>query len=553
MTTPADRDAVIRIDELVTRVGGLVLHDHIDLEVLRGEVMGVVGSSGSGKSVLLRSIIGLQHPAGGRIEVLGRNIAELDGDDLVRMQVRWGVLFQDGALFSDQTVAQNVQIPLREHTDLPQQLMNEIASVRLSMVGLPADAAKKYPAELSGGMRKRAGLARALALDPEILFLDEPTAGLDPISAAEFDVLVRELQKSLRLSVFMVTHDIDTLRATTDRIAVLVDRRIRVGTMASLSHDPHPSIHRYLHRGPRADERGQLAGVAGMDSQANYVATGAFVLLMLAGMVVAAVWLAGPQFRAQYALYEVHVSGSVSGLDPGAPVRLNGIDVGRVASIEQDPEDPEKVILLLQLREGVIVHSDAVASLDMQGLTGGRYMEISGGTIGSPKASAAPGRRYPTIAWRPSSVDVVFNSAPALLQRLADATDKLRALLDDRNRRAISGMLANTNDLTAVLDRHSEDVDHLLADSAATMHNLREASATLGNVLEHVDGTSDNADRLVTSANLMIERTTKLADDLDGVVLANRAGVRELTTTVPEHLDALIARVNRLTESLDRV
>jgi phospholipid/cholesterol/gamma-HCH transport system ATP-binding protein len=238
--------SVIRIRGLVTRIGDRVLHDHIDLDVLRGEILGVVGGSGTGKSVLLRSIIGLQRPAEGSVEVLGQNIAGLGGGELVRLQIRWGVLFQDGALFSDQTVAQNVQLPLREHTDLPQQLMDEIASVKLSMVGLPPDSAKNYPAELSGGMRKRAGLARALALDPELLFLDEPTAGLDPIAATQFDELVRELQQSLRLTVFMVTHDIDTLRATTDRIAVLVDRKIKIGTIATLAHDPHPWIHEYF-------------------------------------------------------------------------------------------------------------------------------------------------------------------------------------------------------------------------------------------------------------------------------------------------------------------
>lgn len=239
-------DTVIHIEDVTTEIGGHVLHDHIALDVFRGEVLAVVGSSGSGKSVLLRSIIGLQHPSGGHIEVLGHDMAHLSGDALIQVQVRCGVLFQDGALFGDQTVAQNVQTPMREHTDLPQRLLDEIASVRLSMVGLPADAADKYPAELSGGMRKRAGLARALALDPELLFLDEPTAGLDPISASEFDVLVRELQQSLRLTVFMVTHDLGTLRATSDRIAVLVDRKIKVGTIGTLMHDPHPWIHEYF-------------------------------------------------------------------------------------------------------------------------------------------------------------------------------------------------------------------------------------------------------------------------------------------------------------------
>jgi phospholipid/cholesterol/gamma-HCH transport system ATP-binding protein len=243
---PKSDDVVIRVRGLVNELGGNVLHDHLDLDVKRGEVMGVVGGSGTGKSVLLRSIVGLNRPKAGSIKVFGEETAGKDAEDLHSLQPRWGVLFQDGALFSSQTVAENIQVPLREHSNMPQSLMNEIASVKLSMVGLPEDAGHKYPSQLSGGMRKRAGLARALALDPELLFLDEPTAGLDPISANHFDELVRGLQQSLKLTVFMVTHDIDTLRATTDRIAVLVDKKLKVGTIQSLVRDPHPWIHEYF-------------------------------------------------------------------------------------------------------------------------------------------------------------------------------------------------------------------------------------------------------------------------------------------------------------------
>jgi phospholipid/cholesterol/gamma-HCH transport system ATP-binding protein len=246
-----ERYSVIKIRDLVNRFGRQLLHDHLNLDVYRGEVLGIVGGSGSGKSVLLRSIIGLQQPTSGSIKVFGQELKELESEEEQRaLQMRWGVLFQEGALFSSQTVAENIEMPLRAYTDMSQELMNEVASLKLTMVGLPPEAGKKYPSELSGGMKKRAGLARALALDPELLFLDEPTAGLDPISADQFDNLVRDLQKSLGLTVFMVTHDIDTLRATTDRIAVLVDKKIRTGTVLSLQHDKHPWIQEYF-AGPR--------------------------------------------------------------------------------------------------------------------------------------------------------------------------------------------------------------------------------------------------------------------------------------------------------------
>ncbi len=240
-------EPVIQVTDLVNRFGSQVLHDHLDFEVRRGEVMGVVRGSGTGKSVLLRTIVGLNHPQEGSVKVFGKETVTLRGEELRPLQARWGVLFQDGALFSAQTVAENIQVPLREHAPgMSMSLMCEIASLKLSMVGLPPDAAQKYPSQLSGGMRKRAGLARALALDPELVFLDEPTAGLDPISATHFDQLVHDLQQSLNLTVFMVTHDLDTLRATTDRIAVLVDRKIKIGTIETLRQDPNPWIQEYF-------------------------------------------------------------------------------------------------------------------------------------------------------------------------------------------------------------------------------------------------------------------------------------------------------------------
>ncbi len=249
-TDSSNDDIVIRVRGLVTRFGTQTVHDQLDIDVRRGEVMGVVGGSGTGKSVLLRTVIGLKRPEAGSIDVLGYDVPHLSETEAQELEQRWGVLFQDGALFSSLTVAQNIEVPLREHLRMPDLLMDEIAACKIAIVGLPEETADKFPAQLSGGMRKRAGLARALALDPEILFLDEPTAGLDPIAAAAFDQLIRDLKASLGLTVFLVTHDLDTLFAICDRVAVLVDNKIRIGTLAQHLKDDHPWIHAYFH-GPR--------------------------------------------------------------------------------------------------------------------------------------------------------------------------------------------------------------------------------------------------------------------------------------------------------------
>jgi len=250
---------MIQAKNLTKWYGAIHALDGIDLDVRRGEIVGIVGGSGSGKSVLLKEVIGLIRPNEGSIEVLGYDIGRLSDSGRIRLNARIGVLFQDAALFSSLTVRQNVGISLKEQTDLRDELIEEVAQVKISMVGLKPDAANKYPAELSGGMRKRAGLARALALDPEILFLDEPTAGLDPIGAAEFDELILSLHRNLGLTVFMVTHDLDSLARICDRIAVLVDGKLVVDDLDGLLKSDHPWIRDYFH-GPRG--RVALAGHA---------------------------------------------------------------------------------------------------------------------------------------------------------------------------------------------------------------------------------------------------------------------------------------------------
>ena len=248
-----DPTAAISVRGLVNRFGSQTVHDGLDLDVRRGEILGVVGGSGTGKSVLMRTILGLRRPNAGRIQVLG--VDALADDPAARLHVErnTGVLFQDGALFSSLTVGENVQVPIKEHhPELPESWRYELALLKVKLSGLPADATDKLPSQLSGGMRKRAGLARALALDPPLLFLDEPTSGLDPIGAAAFDRLLRTLRDALGLTVFLITHDLDTLYAICDRVAVLADRKVvTVAPLEQVEQFDHPWVQEYFH-GPRA-------------------------------------------------------------------------------------------------------------------------------------------------------------------------------------------------------------------------------------------------------------------------------------------------------------
>ena len=245
---------VLEVIGLVNRFGQQRVHDGLSMDVREDEVFGIVGGSGTGKSVLLRSILGLQRPESGIIRIDGRDITKMSTSQLYEVKARYGVTFQQGALYSALTVRQNVQLPMIEHVDMQPAERDELAMLKILLAGLPANAADKYPSQLSGGMIKRAALARALALDPKLLFLDEPTSGLDPISASEFDELILYLQKELRLTVVMITHDLDTIFRVCNRVGVIVDRHMEVDTLEGIVNNPHPWIQSYFH-GERARVR----------------------------------------------------------------------------------------------------------------------------------------------------------------------------------------------------------------------------------------------------------------------------------------------------------
>ena len=240
-------EPLISVRGLVNRFGHQVVHEGLELDVLPGEVFGIVGGSGSGKSVLLRTMLGLQRPVAGSVLIAGREVTTAAPGDLIEVKKRYGVTFQQGALFTSLTVAQNVELPIAEYYDVVPATLRALAELKIRMVGLPEDAAHKYPAQLSGGMIKRAALARALALDPVLLFLDEPTSGLDPISAAAFDRLVLYLQQNLKLTVVMITHDLDTIFRTCNRVGVIVDQHMISGTLDEIVQHEHPWIHQYFH------------------------------------------------------------------------------------------------------------------------------------------------------------------------------------------------------------------------------------------------------------------------------------------------------------------
>jgi phospholipid/cholesterol/gamma-HCH transport system substrate-binding protein len=290
-----------------------------------------------------------------------------------------------------------------------------------------------------------------------------------------------------------------------------------------------------------------------METRGNYVAVGAFVLIMLAGIFVSAIWLLRIQFRAEYAYFETHFEGPVTGLGKGAAARLNGIDIGRVEDIEFDPDDPKLVVVILEVRAGLTIHSDAVASLETQGLTGVSYVEIAGGTKGAPPLEAKEGQRYAVIASKPSSFQAVINNAPEVVARLIVISDRLADLLNDDNRKAIADILDNIRDTTAALSRHSGDLDHTLTDAAATMHSLSTASNSLDDMLGKVDHDIDKIDPILNSANDAVKKLDHMAGNLDSVIDQAKPQLHDLTTTGAAQLTQLLSEARTLVSNLNRV
>jgi phospholipid/cholesterol/gamma-HCH transport system substrate-binding protein len=290
-----------------------------------------------------------------------------------------------------------------------------------------------------------------------------------------------------------------------------------------------------------------------METRANYVAVGAFVLLVMAGMLLGFLWVARVQFKTEFKHYQTNVSGSVSGLSTGAPVRLNGIDIGHVSGINLDPANPELVTLLLEVRHGIEIHSDAIASVESQGLTGVSYVEISGGTLASPPLKAAPGERYPTITSRQSSLQEVFANAPEVLAHLLIIAQRVEAVLDDKNRTALAEILANLRDTTGTIAHRDKDIDGVIGDAHDTMHNLAKASVMADALVADLKRASGKTDRLVDSADTTFHQATKLANDLDATVRAVRPGLEQLSTTDAARLDQLLVKANDLAASLNRL
>ena len=494
--------------------------DRLDLDVYRGEILGFVGGSGAGKSVLLRTIIGLVPKRAGRIEVFGVDLTQASEEQRRAIERRWGVLFQQGALFSSLTVRQNVQFPMREYLDLSERLLDEVAVAKLEMVGLSADVCDKYPSELSGGMTKRVALARALALDPEIVFLDEPTSGLDPISAGEFDNLIRTLQQTLGLTVFMVTHDLDSLHTVCDRIAVLADGKVIVGgpdgddagVRASVAESVFPRYANASEQGPRVRKPPRHL----METRANYVLIGVFTLAVIAAGFGFVYWFhRGGGRRAN------ELSGGVrgAGVGPadrcGRAVQRHPGRRGRRSRTRSERSAPSGCNH--RRRQECPVRADTRVGVEFQGLTGIAALALRGGSQTAPALAPTDGR-MPVLQAEVGTTQDVMQSGREVLRRVDEI------LIE--NQQAIRNSIKNIETFSAAMARNSERVDRIL-EGAETMINGKDGKG--GDIQQAAQSVKQLADNLDKRAGEAVDSVKKLADNLDARTAEITVGVTRFT------------------------
>jgi phospholipid/cholesterol/gamma-HCH transport system ATP-binding protein len=431
-------EPILAARNIVNRFGSQEIHDNISLEVFPHEVFGIVGGSGAGKTVLLKTLLGLHDPNAGEVTMSGRNIKALSPEEKATLI---GVLFQQGALFSSLSVAQNVMLPLREYTDLPQEEQERVHHGS-RLAGLSADTALKCPSQLSGGMVRRAALARALALDPQVLFLDEPTSDLDPITASGIDALIQQLNASMGLTVVIVTHDLSTLFTVCHRVAVLADRKITVGTLDDLLQSDHPWIHEFFH-GPRAKCAASANEIrsAGDQSDKHYFVVGLFIIGFSVAAALFSIWLVGAGNRDDV-IYRIRFAESVSGMAVGDAVQYRGVEVGTVKAMRIDSADPRLVLVDVRLRKETPVKTDTKASLRLKGITGTVAIELSGGDPAAPTLLSVTSKdQVPEIPSERNRLLTIFDQVPQTIKAFQEIEEQLKKLVSNKNIAALSSTL----------------------------------------------------------------------------------------------------------------
>lgn len=543
--------AIIQVRDLCNRFGAQAVHEHLDLDVRRGEILGVVGGSGTGKSVLLRSIVGLRRPTSGSVRVFGEDLLQLPEERRSLVERRFGVLFQQGALFSSLTVVENVALPLIENAGLPRADAEHLAQVKLALAGLPANAGDKYPASLSGGMIKRAALARALALDPDILFLDEPTAGLDPIGAAAFDNLIRTLRDALGLTVFWspMTWTPCTPSATGSPCC----RRRRSWWSIPWNGSPPPTTPGSANTstgraGAPPTKPPPCRRITEMETRAHHVLIGLFSVIVIGAALLFGLWLAKSGSEGKFNYYDIVFNEAVSGLSQGSSVQYSGIKVGDVAFLRLDPKDPRKVWARIRVVASAPIKQDTTAKLALTGITGTSIIQLSSGTPASPMLEGKDGK-IPVIVATPSPLTQLLSNGEDLMGNINQLIARFSNLLSEENTARISRTLDHLDQATGALSAERENVSAVMQQLAQASRQANAALAQASELMRSANGLlNEQGKGMLENANKTMASLERTSATLDQLISENRhsldggiQGLAELGPAVSELRDTLAA------------